>query len=136
MKGQDLFEFESTSGRFSTLSSTGGHDTIHDELRYMHDDTDFRYTTMNPSNIEGHDEFHKYSLNDSDSRQGATTPSSAVCDDLKYNLHDDSHEFSDVWSPGTSEFAKDQYKYKTNINGSASHRSQVGLSVIVVYCTL
>lgn len=124
LKGQDLFEFESTSGRFSTLSSTGGHDTIHDELRYMHDDTDFRYTTMNPSNVEGRDDFHKYSMDDSDSRQGAITPSSAVCDDLKYHLPDDSQEFSDVWSPVPSEFAKEQYKYRANINGSASHRSQ------------
>lgn len=89
----------------------------------MHDDSDFRYSTMTPVAGEARDGSKNVTY-DPD-RQGSVTPSSSVVDDLKYHLHDDSQDFSDVWSPAPSEFAKDQYKYRTNVNGSDSFRRQV-----------
>lgn len=89
----------------------------------MHDDSDFRYSTMSPLAAEVRDGSKNVAY-DPD-RQRSVTPSSSVVDDLKYHLHDDSQDFSDVWSPAPSEFARDQYKYKTNMNGSDSFRHQV-----------
>lgn len=91
----------------------------------MHDDSDFRYSTMTPLAAEARDGSKNVTY-DPD-RQGSVTPSSSVVDDLKYHLPDDSQDFSDVWSPAPSEFAKDQYKYRTNLNGSDSFRRQVKL---------
>jgi len=60
---QDLFGFETLSGRQSTVSSVGGfgRDPIHEELRYMRDDTEGtpRYGSVTPSAERGHphDEF-------------------------------------------------------------------------------
>lgn len=89
----------------------------------MRDDTELRHNPTTPSTADARGSV-KHPLSDPD-RHGSVTPSSPAVDDLKYNLPDDSHEFSDVWSPTSLELSSDQYKFRTKVNGSVSHRHQV-----------
>jgi len=70
---QDLFD--TVSGRQSTISSVGGRDPIHEELRYMHaGDESFGGTlTPTPASAAMHDEY-KYLTDDLD-RHRSHTPS-------------------------------------------------------------
>lgn len=89
----------------------------------MRDDTELRHNPTTPSTANVRDSV-RHPLSEPD-RHGSVTPSISAVDDLKYSLPEDSHEFSDVWSPTSLELASDQYKFRTKVNGSVSHRHQV-----------
>jgi len=70
---QDLFD--TVSGRQSTISSVGGRDPLHDELRYMHAGDESFGGTLTPTAAGTmHDEY-KYLTDDSDQRHRSHTPS-------------------------------------------------------------
>ena len=67
--------FDTASGRQSTLSSVGGRDPLHDELRYMHAGDESLGGTLTPTTAGMmHDEY-KYLTDDSDLRHRSQTPS-------------------------------------------------------------
>jgi len=72
LQGDDLFE--TVSGRQSTISSVGGRDPLHEELRYMRAGDESFGGTLTPTPGTANDEY-KYLTDDSDLRHRSYTPS-------------------------------------------------------------
>ena len=83
---QDLFD--TVSGRQSTISSVGGRDPLHDELRYMHAGDETFGGTLTPTTAAAMQDEYKYLTDDSDVRHRSQTPSLYQHACIKFSPHD------------------------------------------------
>jgi len=67
--------FDTVSGRQSTISSVGGRDPLHDELRYMHAGDETFGGTLTPTTAGAMQDEYKYLTDDSDLHRRSQTPS-------------------------------------------------------------
>jgi len=74
---QDLFD--TVSGRQSTISSVGGRDPLHEELRYMRSGDETFGGTLTPTTAGTMQDEYKYLTDDPDLRHRSQTPSLYLC---------------------------------------------------------